>query len=42
MKPDESVANFVFFSFFKVLGIGPITLDAIGFPCLFIKLTAFD
>ena len=42
MKPEERVTNLIFFLFFKTSGSGPTIRDAIGFPCLFTKLTAFD
>ena len=42
INPEERVINLRFFFFFRNLGIGPIIRDAIGFPCLFIKLTTFD
>ena len=42
INPAEIVKSFKNLFFFKTRGTGPIIRDAKGFPCLFIKLTAFS
>jgi len=42
INPEERVTNLIFLLFLNILGMGPIIRDAIGFPCLLMRLTAFD